>query len=90
MFTWRFWRETLERAVKTAAQVPLTTWGVGEAGASMGLIDSFGLDWIGVASLALGGAIVSVLTSLATLEIGEKQSPSAIELPPPGPGGPLP
>jgi hypothetical protein len=84
MHTWRFWRETIERAVKSAAQTPLTVWGVGSLGASAGVIDAFDLDWIGVASLAVGAAIMSILTSIASVNIGEGNSPSAIELPPPG------
>lgn len=73
MFTWRFWRETLERAVKTAAQMPLVAWGVGDQ-----MLDVFALDLRLGLGVAAGGAVVSVLTSLATIKVGADNSPSAI------------
>jgi hypothetical protein len=68
-----FWRATLDRAVKTAAQVPLTTWVAGDV-----VMNVFSMDWTKVAGLALGGFIVSVLTSIASAPVGPVDSPSTI------------
>ena len=73
MWTWKFWRETLERAVKTAAQAPLTAWLVGDK-----VLNALTIDWNTAAGLAAGGAVISILTSLATMKIGADDSPSAI------------
>lgn len=73
MFTKRFWRETAERAVKSAAQALLGMWA----------LDGFNVlqaDWPLAAGVAGGGAVLSVLTSLVTSGIGPKDSPSAVEL----------
>ena len=71
MYTRKFWRETLERAVKSAAQAPLVAWGVGDLA-----LNAFELDWRLGAGVAAGGAIVSLLSSLASAPIGEPESPS--------------
>lgn len=73
MFTWNFWREALERAVKSAAQAPLVFLSVAK------ITDAFKADWQMVAGAALFGFIYSVLTSLATMKIGADESPSAIK-----------
>ncbi len=74
MYTWRFWREAIERAVKSAAQAPLTVWAVGD-----GVLDAFTMDWQLGFGVALGGAAFSLLTSIATAKLGASDSPSAIE-----------
>jgi hypothetical protein len=74
MFTWRFWRETLERAVKSAAQAPLMVWAVGD-----GVLDAFTMDYQLGLGVALGGAVFSLLTSIATVKLGATDSPSAID-----------
>lgn len=73
MFTWRFWRETLERGIKSAAQAPLLAWGVGDQ-----VMNALAMDWSQVGGWALGGFILSVLTSVATIKLGAEDSPSAI------------
>jgi hypothetical protein len=74
MFTWRFWREALERAVKTAAQFVIGAWGIGD-----GIFNALEMDWSLAAGAALGGAVLSILTSLASLSIGAEDSPSGIQ-----------
>lgn len=66
-----FWLATAERAVKTAAQAPLTAWLVGD-----GLINAFDVDWSAAAGLALGGAVVSTAFSLASIKVGTDDGPS--------------
>jgi len=74
MFSKQFWMDTLERALKTAAQFGLFAWGttaftkVGDVvntGAAVGLAIVF-------------GAGLSLLTSVASISIGEKGSPSLL------------
>ncbi len=73
MFTWRFWREAIERAVKTGAQFVI---GAGILGEGANLFD---LDFVTVLGFALTGVVLSFMTSLATLKLGATASPSAIE-----------
>jgi hypothetical protein len=82
MFTLNFWRQTGERAIKTAAQSVLTAWTVGD-----GIFNAFSLDYGLAAGFALGGAIFSVLTSIVSAPLSERESPSlvAIESQPPEP-----
>jgi len=58
MFSWQFWSYAGERAIKTVAQAALAFLGSG----SIGL---FAIDWAGLASVALGAGLLSLLTSVA-------------------------
>lgn len=69
-----FWRETFERAVKTAVQSVLLAV-AGATGA-----DLFSLDWRTIGLAALGGAVLSVLTSIASLPFGPAGSPSVVQV----------
>lgn len=78
MFTKLFWSRATERALKSAAQFGLFAWGttaftaVGDvvnAGEAVGLAAVFGLG-------------LSYLTSIASVNIGEKGSPSLVETSP--------
>jgi hypothetical protein len=68
-----FWVEALERAVKTAAQVPLTVWVAGDV-----VMDVFQTDWSQVAGLALGGFLFSILTSIVSAPVGPQGTPSTV------------
>ncbi len=73
MFTTReFWRRTCERAVKTAAQTAV-------AMLTAGAVDVLTVDWQQVASVSAGAAIVSVLTSLASTQVGDPDDPSLVD-----------
>lgn len=74
MFTIAFWVATGERAIKTAAQAVLT----GLALSDSGPVDAFALDWKLAAGFAAGGAVFSVLTSVASTSIGSHTSPSLV------------
>jgi hypothetical protein len=66
-----FWRQTIERAVKTAAQaIGLVLVGDGA--------NVLTLDWQLVGGSALTGAVLSIVTSIATAPVGEPDSPSAV------------
>lgn len=71
-FNKRFWVETIERAVKTAAQSIIVLVG-GDA------LNAFDLDWQQMLGVGLGGAVVSVLTSVGSRRIGpDDGSPSLV------------
>lgn len=67
-----FWRDTFERAIKTAVQSVLLAV-AGATGA-----DSFALDWQTIGVAALGGAVLSVITSIGSLPFGPAGSPSLV------------
>ncbi|MDG6138955.1 holin [Lactococcus formosensis] len=72
MFNQTFWKDTLERAIKTCAQSLVA---VGLSGAT-GVLD---VDWMNALSVSLLATLVSVLTSLGSGTVGD-QSASAINL----------
>ena len=67
-----FIQETIERAVKTAAQTAITLLGAGQ-------LDVLTVDWQQVASVSAGAALLSVLTSIASKPLGPTDdSPSLV------------
>lgn len=60
IFTPAFWAFSGERAVKTFAQAALATLGTG----TVGLLT---IDWVNVLSISGGAALLSILTSIITL-----------------------
>ena len=73
MWQWRFWRETIERAIKSAAQAVILALGASEG------LNLFDLDAVLLLGAAGAGALLSVLTSLSTFGFGASGSPSAID-----------
>lgn len=69
MFTVLFWKAAAERAIKTAAQAAVVLIGAD-------MVDVLTLDWVHVASLSAGAAVVSVLTSIASSAISSQPGPS--------------
>jgi hypothetical protein len=61
LFTRNFWLDAAERAIKTAAQSALLVLGQDVLG-----FDVFSADWLNLAGFAAGGAMLSVLTSIAS------------------------
>lgn len=77
MMTARFWAQTAERAIKTAAQAAVAAFAITDPNA-IGF-DVLAADWTAVASLAAGGALLSVLTSIISAPLGsEPGSPSLV------------
>ena len=64
IFTARFWRQTTERAIKSAAQASILA-----IGQDVATFDVFAASWQNVAGFALGGAVLSVLTSVASSSV---------------------
>jgi len=71
MWTTSFWKSAVERAVKTAAQVTVAFLGAD-------VVNAFSVDYQRVAGIALGAAVVSILTSVASAGVGPENSPSLV------------
>jgi len=63
MTTRMFWTAVLERAIKSAAQAAALVFGAGQ-------VDAMNVSWADVGGFALGGFVLSVLTSLASSPLG--------------------
>lgn len=72
MRTATFWRETAERAAKSAAQSLLLLWAGDSA---FNVVDA---DPRLAGGIAAGAAVLSVLTSIASTSIGDSSSPAAL------------
>lgn len=72
IFTRTFWTGALERALKTAGQVAVVSLGAGQ-------MNVFHADWRTVGGVALGGAVLSVLTSLAGIGSPAGRGPAPSE-----------
>jgi hypothetical protein len=72
MFTSTFWRDVLERAIKTAAQTALVA-----IGAAAGF-DLFTADFVTIGGAAAGGFVLSMLTSIGSAPFGTNGSPSLL------------
>ena len=70
MFTITFWKETTERALKTLAQTLVATIAVG--------IPLWDIDWLPTIGIALTATLLSVLTSIAGISLGEPGTPSLV------------
>lgn len=71
MFDIDFWKASAERAVKTFIQVLLAGLGT----AQVGIMD---LAWEQSLSLAASAAVLSLLTSLGSANLGGKAGPSLV------------
>lgn len=70
-----FWLDCIERAVKTACQVALSALG-------LDTVDILRVDWVQLASLSAGAALISVLTSVASApRVGTLSPASAVKKP---------
>jgi Putative lactococcus lactis phage r1t holin len=67
MFSAGFWKDAGERAVKTGAQAALLVLGADQ-------LDAIAADWGDVGSFALGGVVLSLLTSIVSAPIGPEEA----------------
>lgn len=75
MFTKSFWKLATERAVKTAGQAVIGALLLSDTGP----VNAFSLDYELAAGVALGGALLSYLTSLVSANVGgSKDDPSVV------------
>ena len=72
MFTLLFWKDAVERAVKTAAQTAVALLGTG----LVGVLD---VDWLQVLSVSAVAALVSLLTSVSSSPFAEDGTASLIK-----------
>lgn len=62
IWTRAFWQAAVERAAKTAAQSAILVFGAEQ-------VDAFNASWGDVGGFALGGAVLSVLTSITSAAV---------------------
>lgn len=72
MFTATFWRSAAERAVRTFCQSVIALLGANQ-------IDWTSLDWQHLLLTSAGAAALSLLTSIAGVNIGDKGTPSLVD-----------
>ena len=72
MFSFTFWKDAAERAIRTAAQslIALTATDIS------GVLE---VDWVQAASVAALAALTSILMSVAATGVGNSQDASAIK-----------
>lgn len=73
MWSLSFWKQTAERAVRTAAQVALSFWVVGETG----ILE---VDWVQLGSVTGLAALASVLMSLVGSGLNDPETPSMVRV----------
>lgn len=73
MWCLSFWKQTLERAIRTAAQIALSFWVVGETG----ILD---VDWTQFASVVVLGAFASVAMSIVGTGLNDPETPSMVRV----------
>lgn len=71
IWTKAFWKASAERAAKTAGQSALLAIGADQ-------VSAWSLDYLHVAGFAVGGALLSVLTSVASSKVGN-DGPSLVQ-----------
>jgi len=76
MFTAKFWKDALERAVKTFAQVILAIVSVGVLTTPMELLN---VNWVPVLAAGGIGFLYSIVMSLASTSKGDPDSASLVE-----------
>jgi|AntAceMinimDraft_12_1070368.scaffolds.fasta_scaffold08008_8 hypothetical protein len=77
MFNKKFWIAASERAAKTFAQAAvLAILGTGMMAASDVTVNAFTVDWLTVLGFAVGGAVLSYLTSVISAPMGKNVGPS--------------
>lgn len=72
MFSLVFWKLAAERAIKSAAQAAIVVFGTAE------VTDAFTFNWKAAAGAAGAGAVLSVLTSVASAPFGPDDEPSVV------------
>ena len=72
MYNKTFWQDVAERAIKTFAQTFVALVGADTSGMfTITAVDNF--------KVSLGAAILSVLSSVASTQVGDPTSPSALK-----------
>lgn len=79
MWTWQFWKESIERAIKSAAQFAIF-YLVGANTPTDSPINFFDADfgWGDLIGFAGSGLLLSILTSIVSGPVGRNDSPSIV------------
>lgn len=70
IFTRAFWKAATERAVKTGSQAAVLQLAIGEG------FNAFDADWATAGGFALGGLVLSYLTSIGSGVATKSEGPS--------------
>lgn len=73
MWTAGFWKDAVERALKTLAQTLLSVLVVGGV-----VLNIFTVDWVNALGIGLGAMIVSLLTSILSSFVGSSDTASLV------------
>lgn len=73
MWTAAFWKDAVERALKTLAQTLLSVLVVGGV-----VLNIFTVDWVNALGIGLGAMIVSLLTSILSSFVGSSDTASLV------------
>ena len=79
IYTRQFWTDTVERVVRTTAQVALVVFGIPAGVDAANGVDLGGLtavDWQGKAIVVAGSAVLTLLTCLAGRTTGDTSTAS--------------
>ena len=68
-----FWKAAAERAIKTAAQTAIVAWGVGDQ-----VLNLFTADLVLIGQFAVSGAVLSVLTAIASAPFSDRGTASLV------------
>ena len=74
MLSSAFWAAAFERAIKTVAQTLLSLWLVGDV-----MFNILTVDWTSALGVAAGAGVISLLTSIVSLPVGDSGSPSLVK-----------
>jgi len=72
MYTLTFWKDAVERAIRTAAQALLALWATDVSGV-------LAVDWVQAGSVSALAALMSVLMSVAATGTGSQDSASTLK-----------
>lgn len=73
MTTLKFWKDAVERSIKTGAQTILSIVVVGD-----GILNAFTLDYSQIAGVGIGGVMFSLLTSIASSAVSNDHTTASV------------
>ena len=72
MFTKKFWIDTVERVLSTAAQAAVAAWGLDQ-------MSAFDADWKYIGGLALSAGFLALLKALYARTNGDPEKASLVQ-----------
>jgi hypothetical protein len=74
MWTKQFWKDALERAVKSSAQVLILAWPLAD-----GVFNVFEVNAARAAGIGAGAFVLSILTSVVSVSVGTRGTASIVD-----------